>query len=67
MKYQITVTYSIKNMGDTIEHETTLYRTIGALTEWQDIERECKEKAQRSAGSYWHPVIVSIKLTPLKV
>ena len=63
MRYQITITYTIQVMGQTVEHEKTLYRTLPRDYTLDEIESDC---AKQIKDSYYTPRIVSIKLTALE-
>ena len=62
MRYQITIVYTIKLMGNTVEHEKTLYRTLARDTTLEEIERDCLRQLQ---DGYYEPRIVSVELTAL--
>ena len=62
MRYQITIVYTIKLMGNTVEHEKTLYRTLSRDTTLKEIERDCLRQLR---DGYFEPSIVSVKLTAL--
>ena len=62
MRYQITITYTIQIMGNTVEHEKQIYRTLGSDTTLSEITSDCLRNLK---DGYYTPRIVSIKLTPL--
>jgi len=63
MRYQITITYTIQVMGQTVEHERQLYRTLSRDTTLDEIESDCVKQIK---DSHYTPRIVSIKLTALE-